>query len=30
MNVSLLDDEEYFNYFSVNIPNWNSEGGKNY
>ena len=28
MNVSLLDDEEYLNYLSVNIPKWKSEGGK--
>ena len=28
MNVSLLDDEEYLNYLSVNIPGWISEGGK--
>ena len=26
MNVSLLDDEEYLNYLSVNIPKWKSEG----
>ena len=25
MNVFLLDDEEYLNYLSVNIPNWKSE-----
>ena len=28
MNVSLLDDEEYLNYLSVNIPKWKSEGAK--
>ena len=28
MNVSLLDDEEYLNYLSVNIPKWKSEGEK--
>ena len=25
MNVSLLDEEEYLNYLSVNIPKWKSE-----
>ena len=28
MNVLLLDDKEYLNYLSVNIPKWNSEGEK--
>ncbi|KAL9983202.1 hypothetical protein ACROYT_G005340 [Oculina patagonica] len=28
MNVTLLDDEEYLNYLSVNIPKWKSEGEK--
>jgi len=28
MNVSLLDDDEYLNYQSVNIPKWKSEGEK--
>jgi len=26
MNVSLLNDEEYLNYLSVNIPKWKSDG----
>jgi len=28
MNVSLLDDEQYLNYLSVNIPKWKSEREK--
>ena len=28
MNVSLLDDEKYLNYLSVNIAKWISEGKK--
>ena len=28
MNVSLLDDEEYLNYLSVNILKWKSDGEK--
>ena len=28
MNVMLLDDEEYLNYLSVNVPKWKSEGAK--